>query len=465
MQIPPSVSSVLINRCWAIFSLAALVVSSVAILGMFQDRKPRSAANTVEPVPVSAEPQWLEIDFSKQREESQPTSDRIGLVSHGEVQLCQAYGPAPVASYGPDGCSTGGCNTGTCGDACERRIDGVDCRFGDGCGELKWNSWGPIPWQAFAQGEYIGPARLAHVPEYRLRVDDQVEFIYVLTRRETSKPYHLQVGDIVRVESLVDPTLNRDVTVQPDGTITVLLLGEVHAGRLTTVELQAILNQRYAKYLKSPDILVSPIKTNSRLEELKAAVDNRFFSGGQGRNVRVNPDGTVSLPGIDQVPAQGLTLDEVKREVNERYALIVDGLEVTPNLSQRAPRYVFVLGEVRSPGRYELQGPTTAMDALALAGGWNNGGNTRQIVVFRRAEDWRLLATKLDLSGALSGHRPAPADEIWIRDSDLVVVPKTAIKQADDVIDLVFTQGIYRVFPISFNYTWGSGSTITQANP
>ena len=455
MQRYPSVGTSLAQRSWAVVTLSAVLVSGLAVVSMIGGHRPPK--KTVEAAPVqraTAEPAWLEIDLrkpaGKNSESDEITRDIPAGLTQQLIQLCQHYGPAPCAP---------------CGDACERRIDGVDCRSGDGCGEPRWNNWGPIPWQAFAQGEYIGPARLAHVPEYRLRVDDQIEFIYVLMQRESSKPYHLQVGDVVKIESLVDPTINRDVTVQPDGTITVLLLGEIHAGRLTTAELQRILNERYQKYYKKPDILVSPVRTNTRLEQLKAAVDNRFFSGGQGRSVRVNPEGTVSLPGIDQVPAQGLTLEEIKREVNERYAQIVDGLEVTPNLFARAPRYVFVLGEVRSPGRYELQGPTTAMDALALAGGWNNGGNTRQIIVFRRAEDWRLLATKLDLSGALSGHRPAPADEIWIRDSDLVVVPKTAIKQADDVIDLVFTQGIYRVFPISFNYTWGTGSTITQASP
>ena len=85
------------------------------------------------------------------------------------------------------------------------------------------------------------------------------------------------------------------------------------------------------------------------------------------------------------------------------------------------------MGEVRNPGRFDLQGPTTAMQSLALAGGWNNGGNLRQIVVFRRAEDWRLLATKLDVRGApVCASCPSPADEIWLRDSDLVVVPKAS---------------------------------------
>jgi polysaccharide export outer membrane protein len=101
------------------------------------------------------------------------------------------------------------------------------------------------------------------------------------------------------------------------------------------------------------------------------------------------------------------------------------------------------------------------MQAIALAGGWVNGGNLRQVVVFRRAEDWRLLATRLDIRGALYGERPAPADEIWLRDSDVVVVPKMPIRRADDLIELYLTRGVYSAFPIFFNYSLNSSSTIT----
>ena len=86
-----------------------------------------------------------------------------------------------------------------------------------------------IAWQAYAQGEYVGHARLAHVPEYRLRVDDQLDMIYRLTREETPEPYRLNVGDEVSVESFTDQEINRNLLIQPDGTITLRLLGQVHA--------------------------------------------------------------------------------------------------------------------------------------------------------------------------------------------------------------------------------------------
>ena len=55
----------------------------------------------------------------------------------------------------------------------------------------------------------------------------------------------------------------------------------------------------------------------------------------------------------------------------------------------------------------------------------------------------------IDLQGALLGHQPCPKGEIWIDDSDVIIVPKSPILVADDFINLVFTRGIYGVFPMS----------------
>jgi polysaccharide export outer membrane protein len=340
-------------------------------------------------------------------------------------------------------------------------FQGIDSACAPPCGELRWNAWGPIPWQALGQGEYVGPSRPPHVREYRLRVDDEIEFVFRLRREELTQSYQLEVGDVIRIESLVDPTLNREVTIQPDGTVDLLLVGSVRVVRRTVTQVREDLRERYKPFYRDPDIHVTRVKTQTQADDLLQAVNNRFFSGGQGKRVRVTPEGTISLPAIGVVPAQGLTLHEVGREVEERYRHVAAGLEVTPILAARAPRYIYVVGEVRSPGRFELTAPTTVMQAIALAGGWINGGNLRQVVVFRRAEDWRLLATRLDIRGALYGERPAPADEIWLRDSDVVVVPKMPIRRADDLIELYLTRGVYSAFPIFFNYSLNSSSTIT----
>jgi len=355
------------------------------------------------------------------------------------VQLCQALGPAA-------GCA----------------ICGVDCACGCGpCpGRCNWESARLIQWQHYAQGEYCGAARTAHVPEYRLRVDDQLDLVYRLTREEQPEPYQLNVGDEIRVESATDAELDRDLLIQPDGTITLRLLGQVRATGRTVAQLRGEIEDLYRKYYKTPAITVSPLRVNSKLDDLRNAVDNRFGSGGQNRFARVTPEGTISLPAIGSIQAQGLTLNELREELREAYRNEVEGIEVIPVLESRAPRYVYVLGEVRQPGRYEMVGPTTLMQALAMAGGWQVGAQLRQVVVFRRGDDWRLMATMLDIRPALYGNQPCPPAEIWLSDSDVIVVPKQPILVADEFIELVFTRGIYGVFPMQAVINFSKLSTL-----
>jgi len=342
-------------------------------------------------------------------------------------------------------------------------ICGVDC-FCDGafrqhgCGG--WESSRLIHWQSYAQGEYVGNARLAHVPEYRLRVDDLLDLVYRLTREETPTPYRLNVGDEVRVESFTDPELNRELLIQPDGSITLRLLGQVHATGRTVTQLRDVLEEKYKKYYKVPAITVTPLKVNTKLEDLRNAVDARFGVGGQQRAARITPEGTISLPVVGSVHVQGLTLPELQVELNERYRQHVEGIEIIPVLVNRAPRFVYVLGEVAAPGRYELTGPTTVLQALAMAGSWNNGAHLKQIVMFRRAEDWRLMATMVDLHAALYGKQPCPAGELWVADADVIIVPKSPIKKTSDFIDLVFTRGIYGVFPINTTLNFAKAGSL-----
>lgn len=377
----------------------------------------------------------------------QTSARHAAPIARGQpIRLCQALGPAAP-----------------------HPIWGVDSMAGGGCGEVGWEARGCVNWQAYAQGEYVGHERIAHVPEYRIRVGDLLAFLYRLTREETGQPYELEVGDQIRVESLTgdngasaggiaNDNIRRDLIVQPDGTISLPLLGQVRATRRTVALLQEELEKRYSKYYKVPAITVTPLRVNTRLTDLLETVDARYGTGGLQFRLTVTPAGKVYLPALGSVLAQGLTLDELKYEIDARYDAKVPGVEVTPLLEQRAQRYVFVLGEVPRPGRFVLEGPTTLMGSIALAGGWNQGANLRQVVVFRRGDDWRLLATMLDIRGALYGRRPTPADEIWINDSDIVVVPKLPIQAVDEVIDQFFTRGLYSVFPQFAFGRWRFGS-------
>ena len=237
----------------------------------------------------------------------------------------------------------------------------------------------------------------------------------------------------------------------------------MRAAGSTVEQLREQLEERYKKYYKLPTITVTPRMVNTRLQDLLDSIDARQGLGGQRLLVTVTPAGRIYMPALGAICVQGLTLDELKFEIDARYTATIPGVAVTPVLHERAPRYVFVLGEVRQPGRFELEGPTTLMGSLAMAGGWNVGANLRQVIVFRRGDDWRLMATMLDVRGALQGRRPAPADEIWLSDSDIVVVPKTPIQVVDEAIGQYFTQGLYSLFPqfVGGDYTFTAFRSIS----
>lgn len=322
--------------------------------------------------------------------------------------------------------------------------------------EPEWNDQRFIPWESFAYGEYVGPARTPHVSDYRLRIGDRVDFVYLLDRGHSNGPYQIYSGDILSISSTADPSLNQpSLTVLSDGTIALQLIGQVVAAGKTLEALSGELNERFTKFVRKPDIVVQVVRGDTPLNDLRDAVDARAGQGGQSREVTVSPDGVVRLPLIGPVPAIGLSLDEIAEEVNARYGQRLRGISVTPILVQRAPRSVFVLGQVNRPGRIELQGPTSVMQAIAMAEGWRTGSNLRQIIVFRRDANWQLQATKIDLQGALNGRRPHPADEIWLRDSDIVLIPKSPIQRFSEAVDLYLARSLYAIFPqqgVVFNF-------------
>ncbi len=361
--------------------------------------------------------------------------------------------PAPLCVPAPS--QSIGLTTGSY-DQCFRGIDSASAK---GC-EQRWSDAAPIDFEPLRHGEYIGPVRLPAMLQYRIRAGDDLQFIYVLAREQIGEEYRLMVGDELFVESATDERVRRgDITrgvqIQPDGTVVLHLLGPVPAAGKTVQQFRQDVEKAYTSYIKNPAIDITPVKFNTKLEDLRAAVSNFAGGGGNsgantgGQNVSaiVSPDGRIQLPLIGNVYVVGMTLEEVKREVNLRYRERVIGIELEPRLTRQAPHFVYVFGQVNRGGRFEITQPTTVTQALAMAEGLSLGGNNRQVVVFRRTEDWRLIATMLDLRGAHLGKRPSPADEIWLRDNDLIVVPPKPIRLFNNFVRQVFTEGIYGAIP------------------
>lgn len=295
-----------------------------------------------------------------------------------------------------------------------------------------------------------GPWREPSAGRYRIRGGDGLQFTFQQTRQQLSHSYRLAYGDQIRVSSDTHPELNvsEPIEIMPDGTISIPGLQSVSVADLTLAEARELLEEKLVTIGKyhSPRITLLPVRVYQRLTDLLAAVSSQFQNGGQRLELTVIRDGSISLPLIGTICVVGLTREELAAEVNARYSQVVTGIAVTVNVTQTAPAFVYVMGQVAQPGRLEARLPITAWQAVAQAGGHLQGANLRQVVILRRTEDWRLVATTLDLSSA-NRARPSNFPDLWLWDSDVILVPKARIQRTDELINLYLTQGVYSLFP------------------
>ena len=308
------------------------------------------------------------------------------------------------------------------------------------------------PFNRYGQGGYAGPARTPHLYEYRLRPGDAVQLTFLTTELSGRGPYRLAVGDELLIESAADTeldrgTLEKGLEIQPDGTITLRFIGQVHAAGQTVDQLREYLNQQYKEYYHDPSVDVTPVRTGSAARQIREAISGVGGFISQSTVQVISPSGEIRLPRIGSVCAHGLTIDELKQEINLRYDALVGGLEIEPSLQAQAPHFFYVLGEAATPGRFEMAGPTTVLGGIAMAGGHVPGANLRQVVIFRRGENWEVLSTLLDLRGTILGQDSQPCDEIWLRDGDVVILPSTPIRLFDNFVRQVFVDGIYGIVP------------------
>jgi polysaccharide export outer membrane protein len=78
------------------------------------------------------------------------------------------------------------------------------------------------------------------------------------------KSYLIGPEDILRIEVFREAELSRQVSVRPDGKVTLQLLGDLQAENLTPERLAAQIKEAYAQYINSPDVIVSVLQVNSK---------------------------------------------------------------------------------------------------------------------------------------------------------------------------------------------------------
>jgi polysaccharide export outer membrane protein len=101
------------------------------------------------------------------------------------------------------------------------------------------------------------------------------------------------------------------------------------------------------------------------------------------KQVTVRPDGMISLPLIGDVLAAGQTPDELQKVIVKRLKEYQETVVVSVIVLNVNSYRIFVLGEVAKPGLLTLKRKTTLLQAIALAGGFNQFASKNKITVIR----------------------------------------------------------------------------------
>ena len=117
-------------------------------------------------------------------------------------------------------------------------------------------------------------------------------------------------------------------------------------------------------------------------------VEIRFtFTPEFDQTVTVQPDGFIALRAVENMFAEGRTLTELDDAVAKAYQSALRDPEVSVILKDFEKPYFVAGGQVARPGKYELRAPTTAAEAVAIAGGFNDASKHSQVVLFHRVSN------------------------------------------------------------------------------
>jgi polysaccharide biosynthesis/export protein len=136
------------------------------------------------------------------------------------------------------------------------------------------------------------------------------------------------------------------------------------------------------------------------------------------QSVQVRPDGKITLPLIGDMEATGRTPLELRDTITTSLKAFINNPTVTVIVVEAVASQVYVMGEVTHPGTMQLYGPTTILQALAMAGGFKEFANTKDVKVLRPTKSG-MDTLHFNYKDVLNGD----AKPFYLRSGDTVIVP------------------------------------------
>jgi polysaccharide export outer membrane protein len=133
--------------------------------------------------------------------------------------------------------------------------------------------------------------------------------------------------------------------------------------------------------------------------------------------LQVRPDGKITLPLIGDVVAEGRTATEL-RDALATSLREYNNSPVTVIITETVPPVFYVMGEVKNPGTLPLKGQISAVQALAMAGGFTEFAKKGDIVIQRKTSAG-ISNVKFNYNDAVKGKVAME----YLKPGDTVIVP------------------------------------------
>ena len=109
--------------------------------------------------------------------------------------------------------------------------------------------------------------------------------------------------------------------------------------------------------------------------------------------LQIQRDGSINLPNLGKVQLSGLSLEEASKLIKAKIESAYIGVDAFITLSNVRDIQILVTGNAEQPGVYTVNGNTSFLQAIAIAGGPSNFGSLREFVLKRNNE----IISKIDL--------------------------------------------------------------------
>ncbi len=139
------------------------------------------------------------------------------------------------------------------------------------------------------------------------------------------------------------------------------------------------------------------------------------------QSVPVRPDGRISLPLVGELQAAGRTSLQLERDITRKLKKYIMDPEVTVIVQQINSEQFNILGRVLKPGAYSLTRTTTVLDAIAIAGGFQDFAKQKKIYILRQNPNGGETRIPFNYKDVIKGKDPA--QNIVLQPNDTVVVP------------------------------------------